>query len=168
MRALLAISALLLLGAPAYGAIDTFIWFDSPREGISTPPSAGIQLTKFNNPSISDLEFRTGVAASGKRQWKPFTISKLVDAASPKLLRAFRNRAPMKITIVVNKQGTKQPLYTITLLGARLTSRSINSHDDENPKESMAHEVLSFTFEKITWTWMEGGKQKTMTDDWRQ
>jgi type VI secretion system secreted protein Hcp len=123
----------------------------------------------FNHEIVSPRDAASGLP-TGTRQPKPITVSKEIDKASPLLMNVLVN----------NEQVTKWELrfwqpsptgqevqhYTIELENASIASIRSEMLNNKYP-ENMQHkerEHISFCYQKITWTWMDGGI--TASDDW--
>ena len=90
---------------------------------------------------------------TGKRLHQPVTITKQLDKATPLLLNALVSNEDLKtVTIGLDENGTQ--VATITL-----TNATISDYVEHGLTESW-----SFTYEKIEWTWLDGGI--TASDNW--
>ena len=107
---------------------------------------------------------------TGARSFEPFTIIKTTDSASPKLYQALTTGEKLSIKIDFFKtdpQGASVLVQTIALTDALITSINevkVDTADKSNIDNTGEYEQVSFTFQKITWTWTEGGI--TYSDDW--
>jgi type VI secretion system secreted protein Hcp len=111
-----------------------------------------INLQAVSHEIVSPRDAASGLA-TGKRQHKPITITKQLDQSTPLLLNALvTNENLSSVTITVNSGGN--PVATI-----KLTNASIADYVDHGTTETW-----SFTYQKITWTWLDGGI--TAQDDW--
>lgn len=107
---------------------------------------------------------------TGKRQHKPFTITKAVDKASPLLMGALvdnENIGTWKLECWrPARSGKEEQNFTVELFNANVASirqEQLNNKYAENmPIEVREH--VAFTYQKIIWTWMDGGIQAE--DDW--
>ncbi|MFQ5529190.1 MAG: Hcp family type VI secretion system effector [Gemmatimonadota bacterium] len=92
--------------------------------------------------------------ATGRRVHKPFTVRKRVDAATPLLYRALTNSETIPAVTLrlptTNVAGG--PTLTITLTDARIMTITSGSSGDDLPVEEVA-----FYYNKIQWTYSEGG-----------
>jgi type VI secretion system secreted protein Hcp len=80
-------------------------------------------------------------------------ITKELDKSSPLLFNALTtNENLTKVVLTYVRQGTA--VATVTL-----TNASVSHYDAHGQSESW-----SFTYQKITWTWLDGGI--TAEDDW--
>ncbi len=91
--------------------------------------------------------------ATGKRMHKPITITAAFDASTPRLIQALVNNENLKtVTINFTPAGTKGATIV-------LTNASVSQYDQTGETVS-----FQFTYQKITWTWVDGGI--TASDDW--
>jgi len=113
--------------------------------------------------------------ATGKRQHKPFVITKELDKSTPLLFKALvtnENITSWELQFfgAKTKSGTGAGIetnnYTVKLTNANIAgikSIMLNNKDPELVKFA-PYEEIEFTYEKIEWTWIDGGI--TATDDW--
>ncbi len=128
-----------------------------------------IMVIAFNHEVVSPRDAASGLP-TGKRQHKPITVTKETDKATALLYNVLVN----------NEQITKWELrfwapsatgkevqhYTIELENASIAGIRAELLNNKYP-ENMQHkerEHLSFCYQKITWTWTDGGI--TANDDW--
>ena len=123
---------------------------------------------------ISPRDAASGLP-SGKRQHKPFTITKGPDKATPLLYKALCTNEILTEVIVKFWRlkpkggpgaGTEVQYYTVALTNASIASITAtmpNTNDTTQQKVDMSEEV-GFTYQKIEWTWNDGGI--TAGDDW--
>jgi type VI secretion system secreted protein Hcp len=94
-------------------------------------------------------------------------IEKFIDAASPVLLEAFlakRQIPSVEIVLVrTDRNGNPVPFYTTKLDGVVISGIGIRGLASGGPP--MVEEV-SFVYQKITWTYMDGGR--SISDTWVQ
>jgi len=128
-----------------------------------------IMVIAFNHELQSPRDPGTG-QATGKRMHKPFVITKEIDKSSPLLYTALINNENI-ITwelqcFAAKNTGVEVNHYTVSLTNAKITdikSTMLNNKVPENIKMPLMEEI-SFVYEKIEWTWVDGGI--TATDDW--
>lgn len=153
-------------------AISVYMTLVGAKQGPITGPATdqqnkgAIEVHAFDIQVTTPYDAATG-QASGKRQHQPITIVKEVDQTSPKLWTALVTNET--ITSAVLKvwssaavpTGSETLAYTITL-----TNALIMSIDESLPEGSTTamREQISFTYQKIQWTWTDGGV--TATDNW--
>jgi len=129
-------------------AADGSVDIVAQKQGTIGP----ITLEAMSHEIISPRDAATGLP-TGKRQHKPITITKELDKSTPLLLNALvTNENLSSVTITLNKGGNA--VATI-----KLTNASISNYVDHGTTETW-----SFTYQKITWTWIDGGI--TAQDDW--
>ena len=103
----------------------------------------------------------------------PLTITKRIDKASPKLYMALTtNEQLSEVTVkwyrVVQAGGGGQEHYfTTKLAGATVSNikQWFPITSDPTKREYSHLEDVSFSYRRITWTWVDGGIEST--DDWR-
>ena len=111
-----------------------------------------IPLLRISHEIISPRDPQSGLP-TGKRQHKPFVITKELDKTSPLLLSALvTNENLTSVLIGLLRNGL--PFATI-----KLTNANISSYVTHGTTEAW-----SFTYQKITWTYVDGGI--TAQDDW--
>ncbi|MBI9018611.1 MAG: type VI secretion system tube protein Hcp [Phycisphaerae bacterium] len=127
---------------------------DDPR----SPFADSMLVLDFVHEVVSPRDAASGLP-TGKRQHKPVTITKRIDKASPLLAQGLINNLNLpsiKFSFFrTNTDGTRDVYYTVELQKASIASIG---HDDINT------ETISFVYEKIIWTWTDGGI--TANDDW--
>jgi type VI secretion system secreted protein Hcp len=109
-------------------------------------------LIGLSHAIVSPRDAASGLP-TGKRQHKPLVITKPIDKSSPKLMQALftnENLTEVVITLLRNSQA----VATIKLVNANVSERQ--QHGE--------YEQISFTYQKIEWTWKDGGI--TALDDW--
>jgi type VI secretion system secreted protein Hcp len=140
------------LSAPgaASNAIDAVLQAHGQRQGEFS--NTGIPVSAVSHEVISPRDAATGLP-SGKRQHKPIVITKPIDKTSPLFLSAlFTNENLTTVTISLRKAGNV--IATIKLTNASIASRAQHGETEE----------IAFTYQKIEWTWVDGGI--TAMDDW--
>ncbi len=113
---------------------------------------------------------------TGQRMHKPFVIRKELDMASPLLYNVIcTNENLSKVTIYFwspqkstasGGTGSEYQHFTIELTNANIASITFTMENIRDPDlvKFAEYEEISFTYQKITWTWNDGGK--TAQDDW--
>jgi type VI secretion system secreted protein Hcp len=84
---------------------------------------------------------------------KPISITKQLDATTPLLLNALVNNENLT-SVLIGLMRNGQQVATIKLTNANISDYVANG----------GNETWSFTYQKITWTWVDGGI--TAQDDW--
>ena len=112
---------------------------------------------------------------TGQRMHKPFVITKELDMATPLLYNMLcTNENLSKVTIYFYTPqikagvgvGTEVQHYTVELVNANIASIDFTMANIRDPDlvKFAEYEEIALTYQKITWTWNDGGK--TAQDDW--
>ena len=107
---------------------------------------------------------------TGKRMHKPIVIVKEVDKSSPLLYNALvtsENIQEWELQFFrPNPTGVEQQFYTIKLTNANIASINFHMLNNKNPElmKYAEYEEVAFTYQRIEWTFVEGGI--TTQDDW--
>ena len=125
----------------------------------------------FDNQIVEPTDAASGLP-TGKRQHRPLSIVKEVDQSSPKLWTSLVNNENLTIwqlkfwTADGTQGGVEKQIYTVTLTNARIVSMREFMSDNQNPAQAKLplQEQISFTYQKIEWTWMD--PTVTAADDW--
>jgi type VI secretion system secreted protein Hcp len=144
----------MLPAVPAVAAINAYMTIEGTKQGkikgdamaekISV--SAVIHQTKMDG--IPDM-------ATGRRQHGSVTITKEIDAASPKLMQAMNTHESLSnVSIVFRSTGAGKSVQTLVLKNAMITAIRLSRHT----------ETIDIEYTTIEVTWTDGGK--TATDDW--
>jgi type VI secretion system secreted protein Hcp len=159
VRFLLLVATLVLLVAlPATAQPGGVMFVTGAKQGaFKGGAREGIRVIEVMHSVTSPRDPQSGLASrSGKRQWKPITIVKEVDAASPKLFRALQTNELLQVELEFNAAG-KAP-KTVNLGEARIVSI--------RKARQGAREVehIQFVYQKIEVTFRDG--RKSYADDW--
>src|SRR6266545_4993 len=128
------------------------------RDGAQGP--AGAPGTSSGTPDViavsheivSPRDAASGLP-TGKRQHKPFVITKELDKSTPLLYNALvTNENLTSVVFSYFRGGT-------AFMTVKLTNASIS-----DVKQVGKYEEIAFTYQKIEWTWVDGGI--TAMDDW--
>lgn len=149
-------------------AVDFYLKIEGAKQGMikGDRKDGAVTLLNFSHGVTSPRDAGSGLA-TGKRQHKPLTIVKPIDKSSPLLYNALVSNEPLKSVSVViaqgmaGKGGAPMPVYTIDLINASIAS--ITQHVNES---GMPYEEVSFTYQSIRWTWLDGGIMAE--DSWTQ
>jgi type VI secretion system secreted protein Hcp len=134
------------------------------------PADESIVGLAFEHAIISPRDAASGLP-TGKRQHKPLTVVKAIDKATPLLYQALVNNetlssVELKFYRTPERGGAPEHYYTISLQNASISSLrnwKPNTRDLSADRAGDLEEV-SFTYQKITWTFVDGGI--TAEDDW--
>jgi type VI secretion system secreted protein Hcp len=128
-----------------------------------------IMVIAYNHEVVSPRDAASGLP-TGKRQHKPLTISKEIDKSTPLLMNVLTNNEQISKWELrfwqPSSTGQEIQHYTVELENASIASirsEMLNNKYAENMQHK-EREHVSFCYQKITWTWMDGGI--TATDDW--
>jgi type VI secretion system secreted protein Hcp len=112
---------------------------------------------------------------TGKRMHKPFVITKELDKSSPilwNILVTNENVSDWELKFYTPQlkaatgTGMEVQHYTVKLTNANIASISFRMANNKHPDlmKYAEYEEIAFTYQKIEWTWTEGGI--TAMDDW--
>ena len=113
--------------------------------------------------------------ATGKRQHRPFVITKELDASSPLLYAMLvANEAITDWELQFwtpqaragSGAGTERQHYTVKLTDARIVGIDFHLPNNRDPAlaKLLEFEQVGFSYRRIDWTWVLGGI--TAQDDW--
>ena len=133
-----------------------------------------IQVIAVSHDIISPRDPASGLP-TGKRMHKPFVITKELDKASPLLYNALVNNENIPTwelqfwtpqVKAVQGVGTEVQHYSVKLINANIASIAFRMANNKHPElmKFAEYEEVAFTYQKIIWTWTEGGI--TAEDDW--
>ncbi len=128
-----------------------------------------IMVIAVNHEVVSPRDAQSGLP-TGKRMHKPFVITKELDKSSPLLFNALCNNENLPTWELhfwkPSPTGAEFQHYTVKLTNANVASiHSIMLNNKRPELTSFAeYEEVAFTYQKIEWTWMDGGI--TALDDW--
>jgi type VI secretion system secreted protein Hcp len=128
-----------------------------------------IQVIAANHDVLSPRDPASGLP-TGKRIHKPFVITKETDKSSPLLYNMLcTNEVITEWTLqffATLPTGVQVQTHTVQLVNASIAdivfTMPNNKHPDLAPL--VEYEDISFTYQRITWTWTDGGI--TASDDW--
>ena len=157
----MAYSAYLTLAGQKQGPINGSVT-QKGRENSILVHGFDVQVSSPRDP--------TSGLPTGKRVHSPIVIVKEIDRASPLLWNALVNNENLTTWVLrvwaPTVTGVESQIYTITLTNANIASMDESMADNAIPANATLplREQITFTYQKITWTWMEGGI--TASDDW--
>jgi len=157
---LLSISAMALPPNCTGGACSSRVNIKSARQGAFS-----FQADSFSSAIASPRNASTGMS-SGRRQHQTVTITKLADAASPKLQRALKDNEVLPevtVELVREERGESVVYHTITLHNAQIAG--IHTGVEAGARKGGAEqETVEFAYEKME---MKATPGKTMAiDSW--
>ena len=128
-----------------------------------------IKVIAFEHEVVSPRDAASG-RPTGKRQHRAITITKEIDRSTPLLMNALVNNENISEWELQfwqpSKSGKQVQHYTIQLVNASIAGIRQEMLNNKYP-ENLRHkerEHISFCYQKITWTWMDGGI--SAEDDW--
>jgi type VI secretion system secreted protein Hcp len=130
-----------------------------------------ILVHSYSNEILEPRDAASGLP-TGKRQHQPITLVKDVDTSSPKLWSALVNNEALTTWVLkfwsaeAAQPGVEKQIYTVTLTNASIASIREFMSDNLDPAQAKRplQDQISFTYQKIEWTWTEG--TITASDDW--
>jgi type VI secretion system secreted protein Hcp len=138
-------------------------WGDDSGDAAS---DGYIEVYGFSHEIVCPTDAASGLP-TGKRQHRPFRLDKYIDTASPVFLEthlAGREIPSVEIVLVrTDRNGNPVPFYTTKLDGVIISGISIQGLAIGAPP--MVEEV-TFVYQRITWTYMDGGR--SISDTWVQ
>ncbi|MEO3690531.1 type VI secretion system tube protein TssD [Roseateles paludis] len=111
---------------------------------------------------------------SGKRQHRPFVITKELDRSTPLLRHALVTNETLPSATIDFYRPTprgglavEEKYLTIKLTNASIATIRQVMLNNKNPElvRYAQNEEVSFTYQKIEWIWVDGGV--TASDDWQ-
>jgi type VI secretion system secreted protein Hcp len=128
-----------------------------------------MEIYGFNHEVLSPRDAASGLP-TGKRQHKPIVITKAIDKATPLLMTILTNNEIINTWKIdfyrPSRAGNEELYYNIELVNANICSIRPEQLNNKYP-DNMNHELrehVAFTYQKIIWTWEDGGI--TAEDDW--
>jgi type VI secretion system secreted protein Hcp len=153
----------------AEAALNAYLKLEGERQGkikggVKDPGREGaIKVIGMSHELVSPRDPASGLP-TGKRQHKPFVITKQLDRSSPLLYAAWSSNELIKSFVLdvylPGAKGAETRAYTVTLTNASIASIQLVTDADGNPRH-----VVSFTYQKIEWVWNDGGL--VAEDDWQ-
>ena len=128
-----------------------------------------IMVIGFNHEVVSPRDAASGLP-TGKRQHQPLTITKEIDKSSPLLMNALTNNENLtEVTLRFwqpSRSGQEVQFYTIQLKNAAIIDIRQEMLNNKYPENMQMKELehVSFAYQKITWTFEDGGISSS--DDW--
>jgi len=133
-----------------------------------------IGIIAFSHSIVSPRDPQSGLP-TGQRMHRPFTITKELDMSTPMLYNCLcTNENLSSVTIflwtpqikAVSGTGYEVQHFTIKLTNANIASMDFRGANIRNADlvKYAEYEEIALTYQKIEWTWNDGGK--TAGDDW--
>ncbi|HEY2616656.1 MAG TPA: type VI secretion system tube protein TssD [Acetobacteraceae bacterium] len=157
-------------------ALDAYMTLKGKVSGdikgsVTTPGHEGaIRVVAVQHEITSPRDAQSGLP-TGRRQHKPFVVTKELDRSSPILYRMLATNETITSLVVkfmasAGPSGATVNDYTVTLTNASIADITfvMPSTVDATLSKSPELDRVSFTYQKIEWTWTEGGI--SASDDW--
>ena len=133
-----------------------------------------IMVIAVSHEIVSPRDPASGLP-TGKRMHKPFVITKELDKSSPLLYNALVNNGNISswellfwTPQIKAATGTGQEVqhFTVKLVNANIASIAFRMANNRHPDlmKFAEYEEIAFTYQKIEWTWTDGGIMAM--DDW--
>jgi type VI secretion system secreted protein Hcp len=157
----MALSAYLTIVASKQGPIRGSVT-QKGREGK-------ILVLAVNHEIVCPRDPASGIP-TGKRVHKPLLITKELDRSTPLLFNVLVHNENIQSLELQFWQpsptGVERQHFTIRLTNANISAIHFKLPNTRSPKLSRytEYEEVAFTYQKIEWTWNEGGI--TTDDDW--
>jgi len=162
-------ASFLLPALPAWAQNGGLLFVTSvnPRGNAALTAKEGSRVLEVRHSIVSPRDPQSGLPtgqrrdpqsglATGKRQWKPVTILKEADTASPKFFQALKRNEALGVKIEFDRGG--KTVQTIELRDAHI------SHIQKVKRGNKDVEEIEFVYQQIEVTHSDG--KKTQTDDW--
>jgi len=167
-------TALLVSALPADAALMAYAYIKGQKSGLIK----GGVIQKGREDSIGVIAYSHDVTtprdpasglATGKRQHGVFKITKELDKSTPLLYGAWVNNETLtdvtfkfwtpRLGGAIGGGGTEVQHYTVKLTNARIVDIKGQMQNIKNPDLMRYNETedIAFTYQKIEWTWVEGG-----------
>ncbi len=161
-------------------ALRSFLTLKGQKSGIIR----GSVTQKGREGSIAVLECSHEISSptdqasglpTGKTRHSEFTIRKELDQSSPLLYNMLVNNENITDFTLrfwapnlrsASGVGSEAQHYTVKLVNARISRIQFWQPNAADPEQQRfaEYEEISFVYQKIEWTWMQGGI--TAADDW--
>jgi len=128
-----------------------------------------IMVIAVSHEIVSPRDHASGLP-TGKRMHKPLVITKELDKATPLLYNVLvhnENVTEWELQFwQPSSTGAEKQHYTVKLVNANIASIAFRMANNKHPDlmKFTEYEEIAFTYQKIIWTWNDGGV--TAEDDW--
>lgn len=170
---MLIVASIALVPISASAALNAYMTATGATQGAITGSvdqagrEGSMEVLEFSHSVSQSVDNASGLP-SGKRQHRPIRIIKDIDKASPILMTVMtsnENLTEVRIDFWrPNQAGQELQFYTVELVNATITNISQISGSEDELLQKPAQETITFTYQKIIWTWQDGGI--TSEDDW--
>ena len=121
-----------------------------------------IMVIAVSHEVVSPRDQASGLP-TGKRMHKPFVITKELDKSTPLLYNILVNNENISKWELQfwrpSATGAEQQHYTVKLTNANIASIHFKMANNKHPDlmKFAEYEEIAFTYQKIEWTWVDGG-----------
>jgi type VI secretion system secreted protein Hcp len=128
-----------------------------------------ILVFAFQHEIVCPRDPASGIP-TGKRVHKPFMLTKELDKATPLLYNVLCNNENIKTWELQLWQpsptGQERQHFTVRMWNANISAIHFKMANNKNPKltKFAEYEEVSFTYQRIEWSWNDGGL--VAGDDW--
>jgi len=128
-----------------------------------------ILVTAVQHEIVCPRDPQSGIP-TGKRIHKPFMITKELDKSTPLLFAVLCTNENIREARIdfwtATATGQEKQHYTVVLTNANICAINFKMANIRSPRLTYLkeYEEVAFTYQKITWTWNDGGK--SAGDDW--
>jgi len=154
-----ALNAYMTLTGETQGKVDGSVT-QAGREGM-------MEVVEFSHSVSQVIDSASGLP-TGTVQHRPIRVTKPVDKASPILMNILANSENITEFRIdfwrPSSSGKESQFYTVELVNAAIVNISQVSGSEDELQQKPAQEIITFTYQKIIWTWQDGGI--TAEDDW--
>jgi len=163
-------SAKLAGGSGAFGIPGTVSCTGTKQGALVGDGPGGTSVVQAADYAVLSPFDTTSGQSTGKRQYKPLTITKQIDQASPKYFSALVTNEVLTACTFdffeTAPDGTSHVSYRIKLSQARVTEDAFSKGDTRlgNAGPLSEYEQITFTFRTIQVTYVPAGT--TAQDDW--
>ncbi len=159
LRAVGLLVALALFVAMAFAAVDYFLKIEGiPGESTDDKHKGWVEVLSFNHglSQPASALARDGSLVATRANHQDFTVTKMIDKASPKLYQAMSSGQHFpSVTLTLRRAGgDKQSYMRYVLHDCFITSIKPVAGD-------VPMEQISFNYTKIEWTYTRGPKELT-------
>ena len=128
-----------------------------------------IMVIAVSHEIVSPRDPASGLP-TGKRMHKPMVITKELDKSTPLLYNVLVNNENITEWQLQfwqpSQTGAEKQHFTIKLTNSNIASIAMRLPNNKHPDlmKFETYEEIAFTYQKIEWTWTDGGI--TAMDDW--
>ena len=154
-------------------ALNAYLRLNGQKQGqikgsvLQKTREDSIMVIAVSHSILSPRDAASGLP-TGKRMHKPLVVTKEIDKSSPLLYNMLTNNENIptwKLEFWTPQLDAKRGVgsesqhYTIELENANIASIDFRMANNKHPDlmKFAEYEEIAFTYEKITWTWKDGG-----------